>query len=155
MANGSTLRTLAEFIGGMSIVVSLIFVGLELRHANNVAEVDSVLQINAMYVEALTAAHHDPETVQMIAENNNRELSAVRGGYRNLALINIAEAAWTSFDRGIMEEAHYLSYVQDVCQYVFPNGLEEPVPIPDQDIPWEQLKLTFNPEFAEVVESRC
>lgn len=155
MASESTFRKVTEFVGGASIVVSLVFVGLELRHANNVAEVDSVLQINAMYAQMLTAASHDPDAVQMLTESSGRDEAAIRQGFRNLTMINIVEGAWKSFDRGIMEEGHFLSYIQDLCQSVFPNGLEEPVSTPRRDTPWAQLKLTLSPEFSKVIESRC
>ncbi|GAB5413395.1 MAG: hypothetical protein Cons2KO_09980 [Congregibacter sp.] len=155
MANETTLRTVTEFIGAISIFVSLVFVGLELRHANNVAEVDAVLQINAMYAEMLIAASHDPDLIRSLAEKSDREEQPIRIGFRNLTMINIVEGAWKSFDRGIMEEAHFLSYVNDMCQNVFPNEVGAPISTPGGDTAWERLKLTLSPEFAEVVESRC
>lgn len=155
MANESKLRVITEFVGGLSIVVSLVFVGLELRHANNVAEVDSVLQINAMYADMLTAAHHDESLIRMIAENNGREAAAVRLGFRNLTMLNIVEAAWKSFDRGIMEEDHFLSYVNDLCANVFPDGLDKPVVTSLRDVPWPSLRPTLSPQFADVVETSC
>ncbi len=155
MANETTLRTVTEFVGAVSIFVSLVFVGLELRHANNVAEVDAVLQINAMYAEMLIAANHDSDLVQNLSEKFDRKEQEVRIAFRNLTMINIVEGAWKSFDRGIMEEAHLLSYVNDMCRNAFPNGVGAPISTPSGDTVWERFRLALNPDFAEVIESRC
>ncbi|MFK7828735.1 MAG: hypothetical protein AB8B57_03040 [Congregibacter sp.] len=155
MGAGSRLRIVTEVAGALSIVLSLVFVGLELRHANNVAEADSVQQINAMYFEMALAGAHDSELIQLVAERSEIDEAAVRIGFRNASTLNIVEAAWKSFDRGILDEEHYISYMTDGCVVIFPDGFSESILLPDGLMAWNDYKLRLSRRFTEAFENFC
>ncbi|MFK8041749.1 hypothetical protein [Congregibacter sp.] len=155
MSTQTKLRTLTEFVGAVSIVLSLVFVGLELRHANNVAEADSVQQINAMYLELSVGAHQNADLVRAIAEANDTDFLSVAAGFRNLSTLNITETAWKSFDRGILEEEHYLAYLTDGCTTVFPDGGMEAVLTPPGYLPWAEYKRNLSKRFVDAFEAHC
>ncbi|MEM7691681.1 MAG: hypothetical protein AAF194_04450 [Pseudomonadota bacterium] len=135
--------------------MSLIFVGLELRHANNVAEADAVMQINAMYLETSVSAEHDPDLIRSLAEKFEIEEAVVRRGFRNVQTMNIIEAAWTSFDRGIMDEDHLNAYLTDGCVVLFPEGFSGSIVTHSGATPWNEYKRVLNPKFVNKFETFC
>jgi hypothetical protein len=150
----SKLRIITEFAGALSIVLSLIFVGLELRHANNVAEADSVMQINNMFVDFLTASESDPDFLKARAEERGIDEWSVRTELRSTILLNILEATWKSFERGIMDEEQYFAYMFDGCWNLFPGGHTGSF-TGSGEAGWAETKKSFNPNFIRAFESRC
>ena len=149
------IRVATELLGALSIVLSLIFVGLELRHANNLAAAEAVMQINAMYVESTVAMAHDADLIRSFAQEHEIEERSVRQGFINMNRLNMVEAAWTNHDRGIMSEEQLNTYMMDGCVTLFPDGFSEKILTPTGEASWNRYKAFVSPRFVVEFEQFC
>ena len=94
MPGQSRTRTFIELSGAAGVVPSLIFVGMERRHANNLAEAEAVQAIDLMIGDSLLAAMSNEFAVKDSAQRSGISVSDARRGFRNAYFLNTYEAAW-------------------------------------------------------------
>lgn len=95
----------AEIIGVIAVVLSLVFVGFELRHANRLAEAEAIQTINEMIAEKLNSTTSSQWAMERIAAASDQTVDEMGFRYERISWMNIYEAAWTSFDNGIIDRA--------------------------------------------------
>ena len=112
-----------EIVGLVGIIVSLVFLGYELKRANDIAEAEAVASIYGMTNEMGLAMAENPELSRVFrqAQSDFESLTPDdRWTFYVLLeyLINVTEAAWKYHDQGIItrEEAQY--YTSGLCRVV-------------------------------------
>jgi hypothetical protein len=141
-----------ELVGIAGIIVSLIFLGYELKRSNDIAETEAVAAIYSMTNEMGLALAENPELSRVFRQAlsdfeslgpDDRWTLYVLLEY----LINVHEAAWKYYDKGIInqEEADY--YIRSLCKLIEQD--------PSLVEAWRSNKEDRLPGFYEYVMGVC
>jgi hypothetical protein len=150
----SKLRSLSEVAGAISILASLVFVGLELRQANNLAEGDAISSLNQQIQDVLSLSITNRELAELFAKLVEGE-SAVDdltiGQKRQVASyltawVSLGEVAWKYFEKDIISEEQYGDYIAGVC------GALTSIRIPGH---WDALEVYYSEPYRADVEESC
>ena len=141
-----------EVVGLVGIIVSLIFLGYELKRSNDIAETEAVATVYAMTNELGLAMAENPELSRVFGQAlsdfeslgpDDRWTMYVLLEY----VINVHEAAWKYYDKGVInqEEADY--YIRGLCKLIgrHPSLIEA----------WRSKKQDRLPGFYEYVTGVC
>lgn len=157
MPQNSKFRLITESAGAISIVLSLVFVGMELRHANNLAEADGLRSLNEMATDVLLARMNNVELNDLIARAhasnewdgeqgfNEAEKSQLRAYFA--AWTTYGESSWKYYERGIIAADQYRDSLAVLCN-VFSSS-------PAVVKVWQQLYSVVADEFIVDVEQQC
>ena len=146
------VSTWAEVIGIAALVISLVFVGVEIRQNTEVAAAQAVLELNLGFNEQLLAVADNEELSQIIAKGNadTNELGSDEfnryQAYTN-ALFNIQESALTFRRNGIVDEDEIASFVKTLCAMVSTPGGQKDF--------WEMARETYPAYFRATIEAEC
>jgi len=141
-----------EIVGLAGIIVSLIFLGYELKRANDIAETEAVATIYSMTNEMGLAMAENPELSRVFrrALSDFESLSPddLWTLYGLLEyVINVNEAAWKYYDKGIINQEEADFYARSLCKLIgrHPNLVEA----------WKSNKEDRLPGFYEYVMGVC
>ena len=154
MSEQSRTRTFIEIFGAAGVVLSLIFVGMELRHANNLAEAEAVQAINVMISDSLLAAISNESAMEDAAQRFNISVSDARRGFRNAYFLNTYEAAWKAYERGIVDEDMFSVYLRAACADLFRDNRAENF-IGIGGATWAETSAVFNSRFIGAIKAEC
>ena len=112
-----------EVVGLVGIVVSLIFLGYELKRSNDIAEAEAVAEIYSMTNELGLVMAENPELSRVLgkAQSNFESLSPDDRWTLFVLIenvINTSEAAWKYHDKGIINEEEADYFVQGLCRMI-------------------------------------
>ena len=141
-----------EIVGIAGIIVSLIFLGYELKRSNDIAETEAVATIYSMTNEMGLAFAENPELSRVFRQAlsdfeslgpDDRWTFYVLLEY----VINVHEAAWKYYDKGVInqEEADY--YARSLCKLIGRH--------PSLVAAWRSNKQDRLPGFYEYVMGVC
>ena len=153
MADISKVRIVTEFAGALSIVLSLIFVGIELRHANNLAETEAVQSINQMIAGKLNGDLQNAWGIRASGAANNLSIQDEVDFLERIQWLNIYEAAWKSYDRGIIDAEQAASYLNGACYSIFVGINIDEYTWGERS--WEEYSEDFNPGYVAELEGLC
>jgi hypothetical protein len=112
-----------EIVGIIGIIVSLVFLGYELKRSNDIAETEAIATIYSMTNELSLALLENPEASRVFKQalSDFESLSPEdRWDFYVLVeyVINVTEAAWKYHDKGVInrEEADY--YARSLCKLI-------------------------------------
>lgn len=148
----SSQVSLPEFFGALGVVASLIFVGLELRHANFLAESASVSEINNQFNELNLLVVQQPGFAELLYQYDS-DPSTVSSAMRQqimfwaISWFNVYDAAWKSHQLGIIDNESFGSYTASACSTI-PS-------LPHLRDFWDEVKYAFTPGFVEYVDRQC
>jgi hypothetical protein len=140
-------------IGGIvGIIVSLVFLGYELKRSNDIAETEAVANIYGMTNEMGLALAENSELSRIFGEavsdfeSLNPDDRFTFYGILEY-VINVNEAAWKYYDKGIInqEEADY--YARSLCKLIGRH--------PSLVAAWQSNKEDRLPGFYEYVTGVC
>ena len=141
-----------EIVGIAGIIVSLIFLGYELKRSNDIAETEAVATIYSMTNEMGLALAENPELSRVFGQalSDFESLSPDDRWTLYVLLeyvINVNEAAWKYYDKGIInqEEADY--FTRGLCKLI---GRD-----PGLVAAWRSNKQDRLPGFYDYVTSVC
>ena len=143
---------LVELVGIAGIIVSLIFLGYELKRSNDIAETEAVAAIYSMTNEMGLALAENPELSRVFGQalSDFESLSPDDQWTLYVLLeyvVNVNEAAWKYYDKGIInqEEADY--FTRGLCKLIgrHPTLVEA----------WRSNKQDRIPGFYEYVTGVC
>jgi hypothetical protein len=141
-----------EIVGIAGIILSLIFLEYELKRSNDIAETEAVATIYSMTNEMGWALAENPELSRVFGQalSDFESLSPDdRWTFYVLLenVINVNEAAWKYYDKGIInqEEANY--YTQSVCKLIGRH--------PSLVAAWRSNKQDRLPGYYEYVMGVC
>ena len=141
-----------EIVGIAGIILSLIFLGYELKRSNDIAETEAVATIYSMTNEMGLALAENPELSRVFRQAlsdfeslgpDDRWTFYVLLEY----VINVNEAAWKYYDKGVInqEEADY--YTRSLCKLIGRH--------PSLVAAWRSNKQDRLPGFYEYVMGVC
>ena len=139
-------------MGIVGIIVSLIFLGYELKRSNDIAETEAVATIYGMTNEMGLALAENPELSSVFGQaltaydslsDEDRWTFYVLLEY----LINVHEAAWKYYDKGIINEEEADFYVRGLCKLIGRH--------PDLVGAWRANKEDRLPGFYDYVTGVC
>ena len=141
-----------EIVGIAGIIVSLVFLGYELKRSNDIAETEAVATIYSMTNEMGLALAENPELSSVFrhAMSDFESLSADDRWTLYVLLeyvINVNEAAWKYYDKGIINQQEADYYARSLCKLVGrdPSLVEL----------WRSNKQDRLPGFYEYVSGVC
>jgi len=110
-----------EIVGLAGIIVSLIFLGYELKRSNDIAETEAVATIYSMTNEMGLAMAENPELSRVFRQAQSDFESMSPDDRWTLYvlleyLINVNEAAWKYYDKGIINQEEADFYAQGLCR---------------------------------------
>ena len=161
MAN-LTPRTVAEIIGLVGVVASLVFVGWELRQnsiatraANNSSVADGFVQLNLNLssnrdlAQALANNAADPDSAPM------EDKIQILGAWR--ALFHVWSNVHRQHLNDTIDPGIYEAVLQEISTYAAPKGNSEQNPDLERRHrfmlwAWERERFIFNPEFQLLVD---
>ena len=112
-----------EIVGIAGIIVSLIFLGYELKRSNDIAETEAVAAIYSMQNEMGLALAENPELSRVFGQalSDFESLSPDDRFTLYVLLeyvINVNEAAWKFYDKGIINQEEADFYTRSLCQLI-------------------------------------
>ena len=139
-------RNWVEVVGLITVVLSLLFVGLELRQSSEIATVEASQALLQMNQELAIAGYMEPDMAALTVkarEHGLDSLSTVEAErYFSFvrAQINIWEQAFYSHSRGVLNDDQWQNWHTSYCDLL--------------DIVWYEAlnKTGFIPEFISLVE---
>ena len=112
-----------EIVGLVGIIVSLVFLGYELKRSNDIAETEAVANIYSMTNEMGLAMAENPELSRVFGQalSDFESLSPDDRWTLYVLLeyvINVNEAAWKYYDKGIIDKEEADFYTRGLCKLI-------------------------------------
>lgn len=143
---------IVEIVGIAGIIVSLIFLGYELKRSNDIAETEAVATIYGMQNDMGLALAENPELSRIFIQalSDFQSLSpGDRWTFYGLLeyVVNVNEAAWKYYDKGIIDQEEIDFYTQGLCKLIgrHPSLVEA----------WRSNKQDRLPGFYEYATGVC
>ncbi len=144
-------KNIAELIGMVAIVGSLILVAYELRQSTAVSTAQAVSELNTAIDSAYRSRAQNAELDELVGDGHSdpdklseREKSQFFSWLR--ADMNLIEAAWFYYDNGIIPERKFDGYKSAACSRVTTPGGKEY---------WAAEAIFFASDFRESIEMWC
>ena len=156
MSEASRLKFVAEIAGAIGVVLSLVFVGLELRHANNLSQAEAVNSINQMINDQNLLLAQDAALAALIARLNDVEpeyIDTLTPGeglqvfHFYATHMNTYETAWKYMERGIVTRDEGGTYLAVACTEFTGNDATI--------VLWGRLRGAFALGYVADVEAQC
>lgn len=143
---------IVEIVGLVGIIVSLVFLGYELKRANDIAEAEAVAAIYSMTNEMGLAMAENPELSRVFGQaQSDFESLSPDGLWTYYVLleyvINVNEAAWKYYDKGIINREEADFYTLGLCRLIGHH--------PSLAEAWRSNKQNRMPGFYEYVTGVC
>jgi hypothetical protein len=141
-----------EIVGIAGIIVSLIFLGYELKRSNDIAETQAVATIYGMQNDMGLALAENPELSRIFVQalSDFQSLSpGDRWTFYGLLeyVVNVNEAAWKYYDKGIIDQEEIDFYTRGLCKLVGRH--------PSLAEAWRSNKQDRLPGFYEYATGVC
>jgi hypothetical protein len=144
-------KSIAEFVGMVAIVVSLVVVSYELRQSTAIATAEAVFNVNTVLDDAYRARAQDSDLDELIEKGHStpdtlsgRERSQFHAWLR--ADMNATEATWFYQDRGIIPQSDLDGFRESICSRVTtPGGRKY----------WDNEAQFFAAEFQQSIDEWC
>jgi len=156
-------RGLAEVVGVLGVMGSLIFVGLEVRQnsvatraSNNATVADAYRQTNTMIASSPDLAR------AMVAVGEDPDLASAADRILVLGLWRAVFHTWSNVHRqwvsDTLDQVLYESFVEEVSSYSSKTGMDDSIDQVDRRTrtmlwAWESEKFVFNSEFRNFVDT--
>lgn len=140
-----------ELIGLVTVVLSVLLLGFEIRQNTEVANAQAMAELNATANDLLSAEAEDGSLAAVLEKGDSDlgSLSAVEARrYRShvYAFINTADAAHGFYQRGILDEDDFSGWRVFVCGYLGEASV---------NVVWNETKDTFGVAFVRFVADSC
>ena len=139
---------LAEIISAIAIVVSLVFVGYQIRQGNeetalNTSAIQATIRQSMLETDlgGLYIYMDHPYLVKRTGLTPD-QLTEVKALI--IAFVRMREYYWTQYNDGLLDEPTWLSYRQPLTNVVFQSEVGRGV--------WQDFRRAFNPGFIEDIE---
>ncbi len=141
-----------EIVGIAGIIVSLLFLGYELKRSNDIAETEAVATIYSMTNEMGLALAENPELSRVFRQALSDFESLGPDDRWTLYVlleyvVNVNEAAWKYYDKGIINQEEADSYTRSLCKLIGRH--------PGLVAAWRSNKQDRLPGFYEYVMGVC
>lgn len=147
------IRTSLEIIGGVAIVVSLLFVGYELKRANDIAEADATATVYQAANEFLALMIDDQQARDVIRKAFGDEIDSLTDDESQILsdlmtyIYNIGEVSWKYHKNGLMSKADLSVRFNELCSFINGSHLVA--------ADWNNRRSVVLPGFYEDVTRKC
>ena len=141
-----------EVVGIIVLIVSIIFLGYELKRSNDIAETEAVATIYGMTNEMGLALAENPELSRVFGQAlSDFEALGPEDRWTLYVLleyvINVNEAAWKYFDKGVINQEEADHYTRGLCKLIGRH--------PSLVAGWHSNKQDRLPGFYDYVNGVC
>ncbi len=144
------VSTWAEVVGIAALVLSLIFVGFEIQQNTNAVAAQAILSLNEFAHDTTSSVSQDEEFARLVSNGHKNdpltELEEERYGYYVQHLLNVAEAAWTFHQRGLITNEEFQGWQATTCSWLALPGVNKF---------WKSDRVLFIEGFRSSAESWC
>ena len=140
------IRAWAEGVGVVAVVLSLLFVGFEIRQSSEIATVEASQALAQMSQELTVTTHMEPEFASLIIKADEQGLDSLdaieRERYVTFVRLsfNVWEQAFYSHSRGVLTDEHWQNWNSANCDRIPARWFET------------LDRIGFLPEFVELVD---
>lgn len=143
---------LVEIVGIAGIIISIVFLGYELKRANDIAETEAVATIYSMTNEMGLVMVENPELSRLFREALSGSDALSEDDLWTLYVlaeyvVNVTEAAWKYYDKGVIDQVEVEFYTRALCKLInrHPSLVEA----------WHSSKEDRLPGFSDHVSKVC
>jgi len=142
-----------ESVSASAVVLSLLFVGLQLKQANELARAEAIFNISQLFNELNVARATDPQLVELLLRVNEAppagttELDRRRATSWAVAWLNAYNTAQNFNREGILSDRDLDEYVVSACA-----TLEA---WPYMRAVWQSFRTGFDPRIFRLLEAGC
>ncbi len=145
-----TLQELAQILGGLGVIASMIYVGIQIRNNARAVRASTYNQVSNSFISHWEGLAHNPETLSVMLRggkdfaslDDNVELSRyylfVMAGMRRF------ENAWFQYKVGVLKETDWHAIAYDMDS-LFAN-------YPGTRMAWDGIKNRSSVEFRKYVD---
>ncbi len=148
--NWDALGAIAELIGAIAVLVTLVFLTLQLRYANVLARSGaSTAQTTRMIDRFLRVAESEKFAILLAKDWDSSDLSDVEKtqiSYYVAMLIHSAGDAYRQWELGVVEESDFSATLNTLTSGIMQNHTARSV--------WGINKATYGRDFAERFEKK-
>ncbi|HEX6260161.1 MAG TPA: hypothetical protein VFZ51_05870 [Woeseiaceae bacterium] len=140
-----------ELLGVAAVVVSVLLLALEIQQNTVVASAQAMAELNALANDMLSSEAQN-QTLAELLEKGDGDLNALsRAEARQYhahvyALINVIDAAYGFYQRGILDEDDFSGWRAYACAYLGGSSV---------NTLWNAEKETFGVDFVKFVADSC
>lgn len=151
-------RSVAEFVGIVSVVAGLILVALEIRQANDIAKAQVVIELAAQANEFNSSTYKNPDVAELVAAMSNSDHTDFTDTQKTMMtgvawhFANIFWSAQSAHDNGLLGDDEILIYQSSVAWHIENHpGLRPALINVYNTAPWLREMFVFEPlvELAE------
>ncbi len=149
----SSSKSLIETFGIVAIIVSLLFLGYELKRANDIAEAEATSSVRQEGNDFLLAVIADQNMRQVLRKSFVDKSDSLTDDEQMLFttmmtyIYNIHEVAWKYHQKGLMSDEDMAMQVAELCGWIKGN------PAGAKD--WARRRDIVLPGFYEDVSREC
>ena len=141
---------LAEIIGAVAVVASLVYVGIQIRDSNRVNQANARHQISEFVLQvSMFQAQHADRLAQIQQKSELGEGDRLFRWWNHMLFMLHAETYYHHYELGLMQAGHWKGYVRYVEGYATSPGFVEF---------WSDVGPAFSRDFAnwmtEIVNRR-
>lgn len=134
---------LAEIIGAVAVVASLIYVGIQIRDSNRVNQANARHQISDFILQvSMFQAQHADRLAAIERKTELGEGDRLFRWWNHMLFMLHAETYYHHYELGLMQSGHWNGYVRYVEGYVVSPGFVEF---------WEDVGPAFSRDFSNWV----
>lgn len=144
--NWSALGAIAETVGGLGVILTLVYLALQIRGSNRVAKAQSRQSMTgfAMGITRFRAEHAD----RYAAIAANEELSPGDWEFlywSHMQMLTYGEAYFQQFELGLMSDTHWEGFSNWIDAYIQSRGFREF---------WETDHSSFSEDYSKWIEEK-
>ena len=137
---------IGEILGAIAVVISLIYVGLQIRDNTRVNSASARHAISEFALEfSKFNAEHADRLARVMQETELDEPDRLFRWWCHMMVMLHAETYYHSFQVGMMPEAHWQGYVRYVEGYVRSPGMREF---------WDDVGPAFSRDFSRWIDEK-
>ena len=144
------MRTYVELIGLLAVIVSLVFVAIEIRQSTITTQAQAMLELNASFNETMIAVYENPALAALIVRGvEDGSLSPTENlqfGQWAYSAMNIFESAHVFHAKDLLDPEDYQGWKRATCAYVGLPGVRSL---------WADGTLKMNRRFTDFVNTEC
>jgi hypothetical protein len=144
--NWDALGAIAETVGGLGVILTLVYLAIQIRGSNRVAQAQSRQSMSGFVMEITRFRAEHADRYARIATSEDLSPGDKEFLYwSHMQMITYGEAYYRQFQLGLMPDAHWESFSNWIDSYVTSPGFEEF---------WLSDKASFSQDYTEWVDDK-
>jgi len=151
-----TWALVAEIVGGIAVVLTLLFLALQVRENSNLIRANAFADNMQSIIDWRIAAVSDEEAVETISKRFNQgDTEALRYNFWFQTMWNIYEKTYYTYQYGLIGEAEWQRFYDNICANYSMEVSNNVWRAGNSYGASGGLYSRLTPEFGEYVETNC